>query len=288
MRFGSIIVIMGMAMLCSIWPVQGAEPRTAVDDNFTELVVHPVEGAYWWTRNLGDNAIFEDLLCAEDSCLSLQTDGPVTFADFALFPDAEPGDYTNVELAEYPTGYAYGEDGLWLPEMGHPVTLETRLRFVGDFDQAGSGSAVGTAGIGLWNSPVVYPCAEYPTGQFNPQTLLGFSWAANGNSIASGLAAAVVYKSLPLGTLKPAFTVDMTEWMTVKMVWRAHISGGQSVSFWLDQRYLGTVDLSAALAQPLTLVIWHDNQSFTFFATTYQNPLEPQRFQVDYVRIEQS
>ncbi len=251
-------------------------------DDFDEVLLKPDPKANWWIRNHADNSIMEEQLCGDDSCIQVQQEDGTSFAEFVLFPDQQPGDYTNAEMAELQSGYAYGEEGNWLPNVGQPVILEARVRWRGDFRQDGSGRAVGTSGIWLWNSPL-----EYATMTFHSPIALGFSWVSDGSSMAQGLNGVVMVQNIPVVVKKPAFDINMGEWVTVKIEWAKDASGQQRVDFWINDQSIGGDTLPIPIDEALSLEVWHDNQAYKLMSIDFEDPVEEQAFQVDYLRVYQ-
>lgn len=282
--FTSIIGIsfVTLSLFAVVNPIAAATvTEDSVYDNFSTLSLKPDADAYWWVLNWGDDLVNEGYY-GDASSVTQVTEGSTSYIDLKLTPDATPGYYTNAEVAELHTGYAYGEEAKWLPEYGSPVVVEARVRWVGDFNQDGSGDAVGTSGIWLWNSP-----ADLTNGVFNPLTSMGFSWNNDDALYAKGLAGTVVRSSIPVSIKKPSFSVNMDGWVDLKMVWSEHWLGYQTVCFYVNGKYVGTDVLLIPITNPLSVEIWSDNQTYKLTGTTYENPTEDQSFQVDYVRVSQ-
>ncbi len=102
------------------------------------------------------------------------------------------------------------------------------------FIRTGAGDAVGTSGIWLWNSPL-----EYATMTFHSPIALGFSWVSDGSSMAQGLNGVVMVQNIPVVVKKPAFDVNMEEWVTVKIEWAKDADGQQRVDFWINDQSIG-------------------------------------------------
>ena len=258
-----------------------ARSRSFFDD-FDQILLKPDPEAHWWIRNHADNMIAEEQLCGNDSCIQAQQTDAVSFAEFTLFPDAEPGDYTNAEIAELQSGYAYGQAGNWLPEVGQPIILEARVSWRGDFHQDGSGRAVGTSGVWLWNSP-----PDYANMTFHSLFALGFSWASDDCTVGQGLAGVIMVQNIPVVIEKPSFEVDMQDWVDLRIEWQKDSGGQQRVEFWINGRFVGADIVPMPIDQALSLEIWHDNQAYKLMSIDFQNPVETQSFLVDYLRIYQ-
>lgn len=256
-----------------------SNPRSFFDD-FDEVLLKPDPDARWWIRNLNDNTIFEEQLCAEDSCIRAQQENGTSLVEFVLFPDQQPDDYTNAEMAEVQSGYAYGKEGVWKPEIGQPVILEARVRWVGDFHQDGSGETVGTSGIWLWNSP-----PEFATRTFNPSTALGFSLASDENIFGVGLTGMVMIQNFPVLVKAPPFEVDVNRWVDLRLEWATDLAGQQTASYWVNDQFIGGDTLPVPIGEALSLELWHDNQAYQISGAIFQNPPAEQAFQVDYLRV---
>src|SRR6185369_2094684 len=128
-------------------------------DNFNNIYLKPDSKANWWIINWGANpAGYQDRtegLTGSASSAELVRDDAHddNFLRTSLFPQSVPGFFNNVDVAELHTGFPSEGIGQWTPTVGHPVTLESSVRWGANFQADGSGSARGTSGIWLWNSP---------------------------------------------------------------------------------------------------------------------------------------
>lgn len=259
---------------------------SSVYDDFEEILLKPEADAYWWIINwFGDNTLpdgrVEDY-CSNYSCVLADAQGNNDFANLALYPNIVEGYYVNAEISEERTGYAYGDPAGWMPTWRHPVIVEARVKWDGDFNQDGSGDAIGTNGVWLWNSP-----PDLASGEFKPMVSMGFSWNNDDSAIAKGLAATVMRLGLPVGIRKPLFNVDMDDWVTLKMKWERDLLGTQTVHFWINGCWIGSELLQIPITEPLSFTIWHDNQTYGLLNTTFESPSVEQNFLVDYVDIQQ-
>ncbi len=273
-----LVSVFSLSFLVSSVNATAVAGEDSVYDDFEEILLKPDPDAYWWVLNWGDDQRFEDY-CSDAGCVLEGQDQGVDYADFVLYPDETPGYYTNVEMAELPTGYGYGEEGLWEPTFGHPVILEARVRWQGGYTQDGSG-AIGTTGIWLWNSP-----ADLPNNTFHPTVSMGFSLNDDDTVFAKGLAAGVFRQTLPVGIRKPLFNVDVNDWVDLKMKWQRNLLGTQTVHFWINDCYIGSEWLQIPIAQALSLELWNDNQVYKLLGTEYLSPEVEQHFQIDYINI---
>lgn len=257
-----------------------------VFDDFEEILLKPDPAAYWWVINwFGDDTLpdgrVEDY-CSDYSCVLADQQGNNDFANLALYPNIVEGHYVNAEISEERTGYAYNDPAGWMPTWRHPVVMETRVKWVGDFNQDGSGDAIGTNGVWLWNSP-----PDLASGEFKPMVSMGFSWNNDDSAIAKGLSATVMRLGLPVGIRKPLFNVDMDDWVTLKMQWERDLIGTQTVKFWINGCWIGSELLQIPITTPLSGTIWHDNQAYGLLQTTFASPTVEQNFLVDYLEIQQ-
>lgn len=277
-----LVVLLGVLWLVRDDRVAAQSNPRSVFDDFDEVLLKPDPDARWWVRNLNDDMILEEQLCAEDSCIRVQEENGTSFVEFVLFPDEQPGGYTNAEMAEVQSGYAYGMEGVWKPEIGQPVVLEARVRWVGDFHPDGSGESVGTSGVWLWNSP-----PEFATKTFNPSTALGFSLASDENIFGVGLTGMVMIQNFPVLVKAPPFEVDVNGWTELRLEWATDLTGQQTANYWINDQFIGGGTLPVSISEALSLEMWHDNQAFQISGAIFQNPPEEQAFQVDYLRVYQ-
>ncbi len=289
-RRGISIVIVLLALLVATVPVWATVvgPHSVFDD-FDEVVVKDPSNTsdvpYWWIIQNGDLGQYY-AACGDASCVTAMHEHHTTFARLQLQPDATPNDFISSEISELRTGYSYGQ-GRWLPTPDHPVVATARVRFSPNYHADGSGGAVGSAGFWLYNSYI-----DFPNQTLQPITSLGFGWGEQGTSggALEGLRVMVLQDSVPVynKTVRP--TVDMSQWMTWKMVWSASDNGKQEVRFWVDDKPVGHVVLHDPLPA-LSITFWSDNQFATVLngslSVEYHNPIANQNFDIDMVKVRQ-
>jgi len=252
---------------------------------FDELNFQPVDpDAYWWVTNSGEEGGYPMLwndLNGNGSSVSIEKQGRWnSYADLSLLTTTTEGYYTNAEISETPSGFAYNQ-GKWNPEYRHPVLLRTKVRWDGDFNTDGSGDAIGSSGVWLWNSPM-----DYMTYEFYPIDAMGISWNNDGSALVPGLNSLVMQQDWPVHVGTPTVS-DMGNWLNFTMLWNEDANGNQSVQQWVNGQYLGKVDLAAPIDEGLAVQIWHDNQTYNYEGVLLETPVEDQSFQVDYLAIVQ-
>jgi hypothetical protein len=211
------------------------------------------------------------------------------FARLQLVHDSMPvwdgQNYLGTEISEYRTLYSSQSTGRWLPTLGHPITVSASVRFSSNYEQDGTGGAVGSAGLWLWNS---YPNTESHV----PVYAFGFNWAEDGAAGGlGGLQMSVLQDTIPIYSEPLGISVDMSEWHDWKFRWSVDNTGTQSIKWWLDNTLVGETELEEPL-EALSLTFWSDNQFPTFienseYTIVTHNPASEQDFDIDYVEIEQ-
>ena len=201
----------------------------------------------------------------------------MTFARLATYPDATPGSYNNAELAERFFLADPPEAANWSPTPGHPIVYTVRARWSEDYV---NGSAVGTTGFWLWNSPITYT-------EVLPVKAIGFTWSMPGTQFNfGGLNATVVrgpQMSVPV-TSKPVTGIDMTAWNTFKVVWSSGPGKNETLTF-----YVNDVEIARSVTTPLgslSVEVWNDNQQSTTSGQIFHNPTSTQAMDIDYLRVE--
>lgn len=252
---------------------------TLVFDDFDTLPLRPDPAAYWHVLNSGDNWQEADY-DSDSTSVTVQTEDGTSFVSLANHPDATPGNYANAELAELWTGQQALQPGNWSPTKGHPVTFEVRARWSEDYTLTG-GTAVGTSGIWLWNSPV-------GTTGVAPTTSFGWIWAQPGTAFnMGGLNMSIIrgqVVSAPVYS-KPVTGIDMNEWNTFTIVWSAGPGPNETLVYSING-----VEVGRHITKPLgslSVEIWNDNQVSTTTGITFHNPPSTQTMDIDYIRIEQ-
>jgi hypothetical protein len=274
------------------------EKHTIVDpgyvyDEFKKLDFKAIgdtgDSPYWWVINNGDN-VQTYANCGDATCATGEKEQSLKYARLQLLHDATPAvwdglEYNGVEISEYRTMYSSALPGRWLPTYGHPVTVTAVVRFSSNYLQNGTGGAVGSTGLWLWNS---YPDPV----QYVPVKAFGFNWAESGAAgMLGGLQMSAFQDSYPIYNQAPTLSLNMAAWHTWSFVWSANTAGAQSVTWSVDGVTTGQTALEAPFPA-LSLAIWNDNQYPTFleggqYAVVYHNPSSVQNFDIDSIEISQ-
>lgn len=271
-----------MLVLSAALPAQ-ASYLDVLFDPFDDIPLRPDPDAYWWVIISEGGGLTEDY-CGPvpAACLEEGGAGGTTFARFALFPDESANTYyTNVDVAEKHTGYAYGEPARWSPSPGHPVILRARMRWSEQFNQTGTGGAVGTSGVVLWNSPFDYSTPENP---LRDATMIGIMFATDGTAFGQGLLLVVFEHSFPTAVFAPRWPVNMQDWVDFTMLWRETMGGQQLVTFLVNGQPVGAHHLAEPV-DSLSIEMWQDNQKFDFTGAIFESPTSDQFYDVDYISV---
>jgi hypothetical protein len=276
--FVVLIALVLLLLPVAAYAATATYSSTLVFDDFDTLVPRPDAGSYWYVINWGD---FGPTLgyYGDSSSVTPESEGGVTFARLSQHPDASPGNYANAELAERYFLEDPPQDGNWAPAPGHPVVYEVRARWSDDYTTTG-GTAVGTSGFWLWNSPVT-PIGLIPTKSF------GFMWSQPGTAYNLGGLTAVIIRGpqRPVPVFSQSISgVDMTDWNTYKVVWSSSPGPNETLTF-----YINDVEVASHVTTPLgnlSVEIWNDNQLSNATTTTFQNPPSTQSIEIDYVLVE--
>lgn len=231
-----------------------------------------------WYPTVFDGGVQSFTMCGISPCMDLVSDGGQDkYLRFRLSPTTTAG-YTDAELWDRPPGDPVN-GGPWTPTVGNPVVLEARIRYPGhNFD--GSGDAVGTAGVCLWNHGE----------NLNPDyDSLCFVWSQD--EFADPLAVDGFTANTTIDLLQTYFRTfrpapfDVSNWFDVRMVWSVNESGVQTVDYYLNGSLFGTDTLPVAL-HGLSIVLWQDN-SLVDDTFQFRNalPVVEQYFHVDDVKV---
>jgi hypothetical protein len=274
--FAGLFVLVSLLIPVAVHAATSIFTETLVYDDFDTVESRPAEGAYWYLINWTD---FGPVLgnYGDSTSLTAEAEDGVTYASLANHPDATPGNYASAELAERYFLADPPEEANWSPTPGHPIVYEVRARWSEVYV---NGSAVGTSGFWLWNSPVT-PFELLPTKSF------GFIWSQEGTAFnMSGLNATVIRgPKVPVPVYsKPVTGIDITDWNTYKVVWSAGPGTNETLTF-----YVNDVEIGSHITRPLgslSVEVWNDNQQSTTTGTTYHNPPTTQAMDIDYLRVE--
>jgi len=240
------------------------DPGTLVVDNFNHLYYRPDTRAYWYVENRGysngDEVNTRETACANQTCVEqLNTPEDGNFVRLEVQAHNHAGYFTLANLSEKEDGLGgvNNDIGAWTPTVGHPVIVESKLRFAPNMKLDGSGGGTGSAGIFLWNNP--YSPSIYSQGP--GQDAMGYGWSYNGAAL-QGLVATIVNQTFPV-YINPVQNVDINTWNNYKFVWKVDANGVQSVDFYINNAFVGSSQMPSY--SHLSLEVWVDNQQFTFF-----------------------
>lgn len=277
---GSFVSFFSLTVLI----VSPASAATLYDDFNSLPAVNPDNGGNWWVLNTGlldsQYYVYNDY-CGDGTCVLAKSDSGTTYASLEQYTTETPGNYYDAELAEEHTGFFYGQPTVWNPSPGEPVTMETRVRWSANHQPDGSGGAVGSSGIWLWNSPI-----DYVNFAVYPQDGIGFNWVNKDSSFAPGLSMGMVNDSFPVFQL-PLNTLNMQDWNTFKFVWSVDaVSGLQFVDLYVNEGYRGHHPLLSPM-HDLSVEMWSDNQMPVDMAGTigFFQPTATQTFEVDSISV---
>jgi hypothetical protein len=250
-------------------------PGVSVFDDFNErgTLMSPHEDGYWWIDGQGvdkdGNAlrVRDNQACKLQTCVRIVQDSSVN--DFVRLEGSPTTTthYVNANLAdkvdgadtdpEY-SGQTYPGD--WNPSVGHPVTVEARVRFGENFNMDGTGGANGTTGIWLWSNPFSIGAAN----QHGAHDGIGFSWASADSEFAQGLTMTVVKGEFPVFLQPVTANININDWNTYKFVWSEDIVGNQSVSFYINGQHQGDAQMfaGATTVHNMGFEFWLDNLAF--------------------------
>lgn len=264
-------------------------------DTFDKLVMRPNPGAYWWVSHYGPDengqlSFAENVECAVGSCVKVVKDGFLNLNRFVrLELDEHPyaGVFTVAELSELKNGVAEPNvPGRWNPDPYHPVILNYRLRFSDVYRRDGTGDAVGSVGVWLWNNPF----GQTEVDPFEIYSGFGFTWQQDEGLAAQGLNATLVRSTLPV-YVAPAPAININDWNIYTVVWSEDTSGEQTISFFVNANYVGSTPMIGGSLEDLSLEIWVDNQKFEFDPVTgganlvLEPIIEKQYVDIDYIFV---
>jgi hypothetical protein len=265
------------------------------------LLFERFDGAFdetWFFLNFeDDDGVFgkhPGVQCGIDACASLEQEGSDRFLRVSVNPSTTEGRYTNTDVSEVELGLPTSiESGSWNPRPRHPVVLEARVRWSDAYNADGSGSAVGTSGLILWNSAVG------PEGPSSEYDQIGFTWVTNRafHGLLSGLNATTVVNFVPVLVSRPIRDVNINDWVALKLVWSTNALGLQHVRYYVNGSLIG-IHLLPVPLRDLSVEIWNDNQEPTItleglledpgqiaYTTNYPSPTAQQSFDVDAVTV---
>jgi hypothetical protein len=259
-----------------------------LEDNFNGV------GDWYFTNfeeSNGDMVPTPGLMCGTDACASYQSSGGSNYLRIGINPSATPGFYTNTDVSEVELGYpGVTNSGPWTATYGHPVTLETRVKWNSSYNYLGTGTAQGTSGVILWNSAV----EDLDVGATGEYDHIGFTLSSSDviNGLLTGLAGTTIINKLPLGISRPLLPVDVNNWVNLKMVWAENILGIQTVTYYVNGTFIGLNILPVKLTG-LSAEMWVDNQEPYLdplqggYGFNYPSAVESQYMDVDWIKVSQ-
>ena len=275
----------------SIGVVDQSEPW----DYWYETLISADAQGFYKQENLD-----QDLECNNAVCITTEKDGSDHFARLALNPQEFPGNVNIAQLSEQRDAFSYDAPHRWFPTTDNPVTMETRMRFSPNFHADGTGGAIGTTIVELWNAPDYYtdPTADISRDNsgfrthFENTFVMGFTWTdpATLGGLFKGFKATVSDKTgLPSASYDLS-GVNINDWFTGKIVWSVDNVGVQTISFYIDDVLVGST-VPAIPMPPLTVNVIQDNAQVTFgpggIVYVRANPTESQYLDLDYISIKQ-
>jgi hypothetical protein len=282
----SLIAVGTIVFSLAINPMVSAT-SIKIKDNFNNL------DSQWNFINFeeenGVQVIRPGLMCGTDACASLVKSGGDKFMRIAVNPSTTPGFYTDTEVNQVALGdpAVTTDSGPFTATYGHPVTLEARIRWNNAYNYDGTGPAVGSSGVILWNSAVLPGTG--PTSQYDA---IGFSWVSDNTigGLVKGFTSLSYVNRQFAGISRPASPININEWIDVKLVWEENISQQQSVTYYANGELIATHMLPERL-KGLSVEMWNDNQEPTFgpggLVQVYSSPSIPQHFEIDKVSVKQ-
>lgn len=288
---GAMVVATGSALVSQVF-ADDANHLQKVSDNFENLYLKPDAKAKWWIINWGPNSDSTqgrwEAFCGTASCVNEQQEGDDGFVRLSTFPQPISGFFNNAEIAELHTGFPSEATGKWTPTVGHPIEVKSRVRWSGQYNQSGSGGAVGTNGVWMWNSP-------YDLANYNPLatvTAFGFNWAPSDSfgGYLAGLKTVAFQDNNPVWIERPTNPVNMQDWNTFRFLWEVDANGHQTITSWINDDQIGSTQLATPMHN-LSLEIWSDNEKAVFDQTglhiQYSTLPSTQNFDVSSVSVKQ-
>ncbi len=278
-----IALLVTIGMVVSPGLAEASFPQN-LHETFNDEFIEP-----WHFLNFeDDNGVFgvhPDVVCGTDACAAIVQAAPDKFLRITVNPSTTEGIYTNTDVSEValrtPTSL---ESGPWTPDVTNPVVMEARVRWSAGYNFDGSGTSVGTSGIGLWNSAVG------PNGPTPEYDQIGFSWTKNTvlGGFLAGFTAGSTVNFTPINVSRPASAININDWVNLKLVWAVDANGQQQVEYFVNGTSIGTHTLPEAL-HDMSVEMWNDNQEPTFtaegFVVNYPSPSVAQSFEIDSVKV---
>lgn len=270
--------------------VKAADYPDALFDPFNQLILRPDIGSYWWVKaggmQDGVETVVENQYCALQSCVTAEQEGLTKFVRVKLRPQSTAGFYTISELSELEDGKSFGTPGRWSPRPNHPVVMNFRMRFSENYHLDGTGGAVGSAGVWLWNNPF---------GSENPFAIysgFGFNWQTANGIVAHGVTATLVRSTFPVYVSSGNPQINPNDWNLYTIIWSETESGSQNLRFLVNGQEVGSTPMIGGSMQDLSVEVWNDNQRAGILDGNFHLFFDPipqdQYFDIDFISVAQS
>jgi hypothetical protein len=257
-------------------------------DTFSYNFLKPHPLAKWWIINWGESGGTQGRFEDDEgpySSFSIEQEGWKRFARLTVKPQAVSGFYTNVDVAEEHTGFPAEIENEWAPTEHKDVVIEAKVRWSAGFNATGTGGAVGSSGVWLWNSP--YDVANYDPFALNRSFGFNYNEAGSYGGFLQGLTFNVIFDNNPIYVTSAGATLNMHDWNTLKSVWSLD-NGVESIEFFVNGTSVGSTQLPASLGA-LSTEIWNDNQHVVFdengLNLIFENLESDQHFDLDHFAL---
>jgi hypothetical protein len=248
--------------------------RNVFEDFGQVVYLLPNQSGNYWAIPNGDSVQYFGSQCDPENtaCILSGTDsGGTTYARLQIGHDASPAGYDNADLAGIPSGTTSGSgDQLWCASLGHPVTMEYRVRWSSDYSQLGLNDvAVGSSGFGAWNNPVM---PDYALG---PVTSAFFQWV-DGFGLSTVATKAIGNQTTILSFTPVVVPVTMQDWNQFKIE-IVRLVAADEVKFFVKSFaglyvLVNTAVVPGGLGCCLSMENWNDMQAYDLLMnTTFQN-----------------
>lgn len=279
-RFLQVVSVVLLVLLSVPLTISGSVKASGnIYDDFGTLELKP--DGNWWIMNWGPGYIANEY-CGPSTCVLQESDAGVDYARLIQYPNQLADTYYNAELAELQTGFGSGVPTQWTPTVNEPVVYETRLRFSENYEIDGTGGAIGSVGVWLWNSPI-----DLSVSELVPQDGIGFNWTPSTSGYVVGLNATVFDNSVPVFKHQIR-NIDIQEWNTFKVVWSVNPAGIQHVQFYVNGVSVGGHGLVNPMSN-MSVETWNDNQRIvtdeTGFHIVFDQVQSDQYMDIDYISL---
>lgn len=262
-------------------------------DYWYETLISADSQGFYKQENIG-----QSLECNNAACITQHKIKGDEFVRLALNPQQYPGNVNIAQLSEQRDAFSYDSQHPWFPTTDHPVTMETKMRFSPNFHADGTGGAIGTTIVELWNAPDYYldPTANISRDNsgfrthFENTFVMGFTWTdpATLGGLFKGFKATVTNQpGLPTASFDLS-NVNINDWFTGKIVWSVDNVGAQTIKFYIDNVLVGQNSPTIPFP-PLTVNFIQDNAQVTVGPTgivyVRANPTASQYLDIDEFSI---